>query len=82
MDQATPAHQTVLRHVGERREESGMDSSQHVRTGGVARKRMNVDLSLHSMLQVLSVTLLRKSFYYSCFPTPTRIQIGRTTITS
>jgi hypothetical protein len=27
VDQATPAHQSVLRHLGERREDSGLDRS-------------------------------------------------------
>ncbi len=33
MDQATPSDQAVLRHIGERREEPGMDRRQHLRAG-------------------------------------------------
>jgi hypothetical protein len=33
MDQATPADQAVLRHLGERREEPGVDRRQHLRAG-------------------------------------------------
>jgi hypothetical protein len=49
----------------------------------IARKRLNVDLSLHTMLQVLSVTAFEKIPLISdCFLAPTRIQICRTTITN
>ena len=60
MDQATPAHQTLLRHLRERREDPGLDRSRCLRVSGHLRKRLNLDLSLHAMLQILSITPFEK----------------------
>jgi hypothetical protein len=48
----------------------------------IARKRLKLDLSLHTMLQVLSVTPFEKSLCFSCFLKSRSIQICRPILTN
>ena len=68
MDQAASANQALLRNLGERGEDVryGLPSALYVLVA-IARKRLNVDLSLHTMLQVLSVTPFEKIPLFQLF---------------
>jgi hypothetical protein len=61
VDQAAPAHQAVLRHVGKRREEQVWIAVATYVLVAIVKKQLNLDLSLHAMLQILSVTPFEKA---------------------
>ena len=60
LDQAKLAHQAILRHLRERRQDAGMDRRCVYVLVAIVKKRLGLDLSLHSMLQILSVTPFEK----------------------
>ena len=60
VDQAASAHQAFLRHLGERRQDPGVDRRGVYVLVAIIRKRLDLELSLHSMLQILSVTPFEK----------------------
>ncbi len=60
MDQASSPYQAVLRHVGERSESANLDCRVGVCARSHHQKRLNLDVSLDTLLQVFSVTLLEK----------------------
>jgi hypothetical protein len=60
MDQAALAHQSVLRHFAERDEDPGLDCNRGLRLVVIVKKRLKVQASLHTILQILSLALLEK----------------------
>src|SRR5574341_1211116 len=61
MDQAAPADQGFLWHHGERSEDSDMDRHLYIRAVAIVKKRLKLDRSLYSILQILSVSLFEKT---------------------
>jgi hypothetical protein len=60
VDQAALAHQALLRHFGKRRADANLDRHQRLRAGGIIKKRLRLDVSMHTLLQILSLTLFEK----------------------
>jgi len=61
MDQATPEHQSLLRHQRERREDSNQDCSQRLCAGRHRSQTARPGTSLYQILQILSLTLFEKT---------------------
>jgi len=61
MDQAESTHQSVFRHHRERGENANLDRHQCVRARRHRKKRLDVEASLYTILQILSLTLLEKT---------------------
>jgi hypothetical protein len=61
MDQATSAHQGVLRHFAQRRQDPSLDRSDGYVLIAIVRKRLRSDASLYELLQILSVTLFEQT---------------------
>ena len=60
MDQAAPQVQVVLQHIGKcRQNQLWIAISVHVLVA-IIRKRLGLEVSLHTMLQILSVTPFEK----------------------
>ena len=59
-DQAASSDQAVLRHVGERGEDADLDCRLGLRPRRHRQKRLDLDASLYTLLQILSVTLFEK----------------------
>lgn len=57
MDQTTPANQIIRRQQRERRKDANLDRHMRLRFDCHHQKRLQIEASLHSMLQVLSLTL-------------------------
>ena len=60
MGQTTSSHQTFLRYLGERREDADLDCGIGVRARGDHQKQLNLNVSLYTLLQILSVTVFEK----------------------
>jgi len=60
MDQTAPAHQILLRNVGKRSEDSGMDAVSVYVLVAIIKKRLKLETSLYTILQILSVTLFER----------------------
>ena len=61
VDQAASSDQAVLRHVGERGEDADLDCRLGLRQlVAIVKKRLDLDASLYTLLQILSVTLFEK----------------------
>ena len=60
VDQAASSDQAVLRHVGERGEDADLDCRLGLRLVAIVKKRLDLDASLYTLLQILSVTLFEK----------------------
>jgi hypothetical protein len=61
VDQATPAHQALLRHLGERREDTSLDRGRCVRVSCHRSQASQSGVVLHEMLQILSITPFEKT---------------------
>ena len=61
VDQAASSDQVVLRHVRERGEDADLDCSLGLEViVAIVKKRLDLDVSLYTLLQILSVTLFEK----------------------
>ena len=60
MDQAASSHQTFLRHLRERRQEPDLGRRFDLCAHRIIKKRLNLDVSLLTLLQILSVTIFEK----------------------
>jgi len=60
MDQATSPYQKVLRHVRERRQGANLDAVSAYVLVAIIKKRLNLNASFYTLLQVFSVTLFEK----------------------
>jgi hypothetical protein len=60
LDQAAPANQALLRHLGECGQVAIWIAIAVYVLVAIIRKRLDLDFSLHSMLQILSVTPFEK----------------------
>jgi hypothetical protein len=54
MDKTAFARQAIFRHLAEHRRKPDLNCCRHLRAGRNYEKRLNLDLSLHAILQVLS----------------------------
>ena len=61
VDQTASADQGVLRHVGERGEDEVWTAVCTYLLVAIVRKRLNLDASLHTILQILSVSIFEKT---------------------
>jgi hypothetical protein len=64
VDQTASSHQAVLRNFGECREIPDLDCRLGLRPLAIVKKRLNLDPSLYTLLQILSVTLFEKMPIY------------------
>ena len=60
MDQTAFAHQAVLRHVGKRGEDPNVDRRSDYVLVAIVRKRLALDASLYTLLQIFSIALFEK----------------------
>jgi hypothetical protein len=60
VDQAAPAHQTLLRHFRERCADANLDRHQPLRAVAIIKKKLRLNVSLHTLLQILSLTPFEK----------------------
>ena len=60
VDQAASSDQAVLRHVGERGEDADLDCRLGLRPRRHRQEGLDLDASLYTLLQILSVTLFEK----------------------
>ena len=60
MDQAASAHQEILRDLDERGEDANLDRRVGLRPRRIVKKRLDLDASLYTLLQILSLTLFEK----------------------
>ena len=60
MDQTTSAHKAVLRNLGERSEDPNMNGSFMSVPVVIIKKRLNLDASLYTLLQIFLITLFEK----------------------
>lgn len=68
MDQTAPSNQAVLRQFGKRRQ-IWIAISVYVLVA-IIRKRLNVEASLYTLLQILSVTVFEKMPIQQAFSLP------------
>ena len=61
MDQAAPTHQSVIQHVRECSKIGDLDCHRELRIGRNSKETMNMDVSLYTLLQVLSLTLFDRT---------------------
>jgi hypothetical protein len=60
MDQATSQNQEILRRVGQCRESANLDRGFRLRPVAIVKKRLALEASLYTLLQIFSVTLFEK----------------------
>ena len=60
MDKAASSDQAVLRHVGQRGEDANIDRGFVYGLVAIVKKRLGLEASLYTLLQVFSVTLFEK----------------------
>jgi hypothetical protein len=60
VDQAASLDQTILRHVGQRREDANLDRSSVYVLVAIVKKRLALEASLYTLLQIFSITLFEK----------------------
>ena len=68
MDQAASAHKTFLRNVRECGQGTDLDRGEHHVLVAIIKKRLNLDASLYTLLQILSLTLFEKMPLQQAFP--------------
>src|SRR4029077_10531883 len=60
MDQAAFADQALLRHLGERGADANLDCISVYVLVAIIKKQLRLDVTLHTLLQILSLTLFEK----------------------
>jgi hypothetical protein len=60
VDQATPSDQGILRHLGERGDDAILDRRVVYVLVAILRKRLRLDASLYTLMQVFLVTVFEK----------------------
>jgi|GEM_PF-1432579 len=70
LDQAAPAHQSFLWHFAERSQDANLDWIAVYVLVAIVKKRLNLEKSLHSILQILSVSLFEKMPIYQALLQP------------
>ena len=61
MDQAASSHQSLLRHLRERRQDPSLDRRLAVYVlVAIVKKRLNLSATLDEMLQILSLTMFER----------------------
>ncbi len=71
MDQAASANQGILWAERERSEDSDLIAVSVYVLVAIVRKRLRLDASLYQILQILSLSLLKKCPFYRHFSHPT-----------
>jgi hypothetical protein len=67
VDQAAPSDQAVLWDVGERGEDANLDRGVGYVLVAIVRKRLKLEASLYTLMQVLSVAIFKKMQIESAF---------------
>ena len=60
MDQAAPANQALLRHNGQRRKDPSLDCRALYVLVAIVKKKLHLEPSLYTLLQILGVTFFEK----------------------
>ena len=60
MDKTASSYQAILRHLRERSKNTDMGCHLCIRTGRHREKRLKIEASLYTILQILSLTLFEK----------------------
>jgi hypothetical protein len=68
LDQAASSDQTILRYLGKRGQDTNLDRMSVYVLVAIVRKKLNLDVSLYTLLQVLSLTLFEKTPLQQAFP--------------
>ena len=61
MGEATSPDQSLLRHLGERRQVANLDRGVGLVLVAIIRKRLNLSASLYEILQILSLTMFERT---------------------
>lgn len=60
MDQATFTNQGILWNIGKRRKNTNLDSNLSIRVDCFGEKKLNLDITLYTFLQILNVSVFEQ----------------------
>jgi len=62
VDQTTSENKIILWHIRERGEDTNLDGTFYYLIVAIIRKRLKIEASLYTILQILSVSLFEKTY--------------------